>query len=224
MFFLLIVSAALASLVILGRRLPVQNVVTISTIVLGVSGLLELVNARTGIPFGKVIFRDSFGGKIFGVLPWTMPLLWLIAILNGRGSAQLILRPWRTGKNYGWWLLGLGALLTTILLFDFHIYAKEIRHYFGIDRKSENSVGLVFITRFAATLLLLLLTTGWFINKKPVEEKLHFYPLILWGLTNSYFAIAAFIHHSFTTATLMFLAIGAVTFFAIAPSLHQRLP
>jgi hypothetical protein len=48
-----------------------------------------------------------------------MPFIWAVAVLNSRGVARLILRPWRKTTKYGLWVIGLACVLTVI--FDFNL-------------------------------------------------------------------------------------------------------
>ena len=58
-----------------------------------------------------------------------MPLIWVVVILNSRGVARLILRPWRKIRNYGFWLIGLTAALTMLFDLAFDPFASRVKHY-----------------------------------------------------------------------------------------------
>jgi len=76
----------------LGRRLPPQNLVVISAVLLLGEGVVEWV-----------LDRDL-----------SVVVLWLAALLAARKVAQIILRPWRRAGWYGVWLIALAALLTAL--------------------------------------------------------------------------------------------------------------
>jgi uncharacterized membrane protein len=78
-------------------------------IVMGGSGLLAWLGARTGLPFGPLVFTDRAGARIAGVLPFTIPLLWFTVVVAAR-CAVLWLRP-RVGR----WQLALGTGLLALL-------------------------------------------------------------------------------------------------------------
>src|SRR5436190_5047197 len=113
---LLLVLCAATTLAALARQLPAQNVMLGSTIIIVLSTVVEALGASTGVPFGPRSYTERMGQELFHPLPWTIPVLWLVAIFNARGVARLILRPWRRTQNYGWWLIGLTGLL--VVLFD----------------------------------------------------------------------------------------------------------
>jgi len=89
----LVLTATLATLLSLARQLPGQNVLLAAAIIGGIGGILHGVGAATAIPFGPFTCTESAGPRIFGVLAWPLPALWIIALLNSRGVARLILRP-----------------------------------------------------------------------------------------------------------------------------------
>src|SRR2546423_1412866 len=76
--------AAATSLVGLARRLPGQNVAMSSALVTVLSGGVAAIATKTGVPFGPRRYTDALGAMILGV-PWSIPLLWLLVIVNGRG-------------------------------------------------------------------------------------------------------------------------------------------
>lgn len=83
-------------------------------IILGGSAVCEWIGARTGFPFGPYRYTDHFGWRLGGVLPFTIPLAWLIILLSGR-RLVLALRPdvTRPGLALG---VGCVALLTDLNL------------------------------------------------------------------------------------------------------------
>ena len=113
----------------LAQRLPLQNVLLAVFVIFLIGGAVHTLGAMTGIPFGPFTFGESIGSEIFKTLPWAVPLIWVLAVLNSRGVARLILRPWRKTGAYGFWLMGLTAALT--LLFDFALepFASWVNHY-----------------------------------------------------------------------------------------------
>lgn len=55
-----------------------------AAIILVGSALLEWVGATTGFPFGPYRYTDNFGARIGGVLPYTIPLAWLVVVICSR--------------------------------------------------------------------------------------------------------------------------------------------
>ncbi|MEO6999330.1 MAG: carotenoid biosynthesis protein, partial [Terracoccus sp.] len=168
---LLIVFATISTLVALARQLPLQNVLLAAGIIALVGGLAHLLCARVGIPFGPVLFGSGAEPKLFGVLPWILPLLWVVAVLNSRSVARLVLRPWRKMRAYGLWLMGLTALFTALFDYALEPFATHIKHCwiwtaggFVLTPQGvpvSNPVGW-----FAVTLLILAFATPALINKQ----------------------------------------------------------
>src|ERR1017187_1664404 len=113
---LLLLSATACTLTSLARRLPGQNVLLAAAIIAVIGGAVHTLGVFASIPFGPFIYTASAGLQMFNALPWTIPLLWVVVILNSRGVARLIMRPWRKMRAYGFWVIGLTAVLS--LLFD----------------------------------------------------------------------------------------------------------
>jgi len=113
---LLLFLATAGSISALARQLPLQSVLFAAFITGFIGIAAHGLSARTGLPFGPLSFGESVGPQLFNTVPWTVGLIWIIAIFNSRGTARVILRPWRKVKNYGFILIGLTALLS--LAFD----------------------------------------------------------------------------------------------------------
>ena len=192
-----LVCAAGATLASLGRDLPAQNVILAFVVIVMLASGIWTVGAAAGVPFGPISFTDRIGQELFHPLPWPIPLLWLVLILNARGTARLILRPWRHSPIYGYWILGIATAL--IMAFDvgFEPIATHIFHYWNW-RESKTSVtwfGTPW-TNFAGwivtTLLLLAFALPALINKKPGTHPIAWHPLIAWSLFHVLVAISAF--------------------------------
>jgi uncharacterized membrane protein len=80
------------------------------------------------VPFGPIAYSEAFGEKLFTVLPWPVPFLWIVVVVNGRGVARLIMRPWRKTNYYGFWVIGLTCVLAVLLDLSLEPFASA-RHY-----------------------------------------------------------------------------------------------
>lgn len=183
---LLLLIATISTLAALTRQLPVQNVLLATGIIAVIGGLAHTIGVKSGIPFGPFMFGTEIGQKIFNTLPWAMPLLWTVVVLNSRGVARLVLRPWRKMRTYGFWLIGLTALFT--MLFDSALepFAAYTKHYWiwtttGYSLTPHgapisNSVGW-----FIIPLLMLAFATPALINKQLSKRSApDFHPLAIW--------------------------------------------
>jgi uncharacterized membrane protein len=177
--------AAAASVAILARTLPLQSVLFAAFITALIGGAAHGLSARTGLPFGPVSFGEQSGPQLFNCVPWTVPLIWIVAVFNSRGVARLVLRPWRKVKNYGFLLMGIATVLA--LAFDFALEAfARVKHlwlwqptkisltWFGASPVSF--LGWIFVTA-----LILAVVMPYLIRKQPGNPSApDFAPLGLW--------------------------------------------
>src|SRR5206468_2785042 len=94
-----------------------------------IAGAVQTFGALTAIPFGPYVYTENIGQQLFDPLPWAVPPVWVVAILSSRGVARLMLRPWRKTKAYGFWSMGVTALLVVLLDFGLEPFATRVKHY-----------------------------------------------------------------------------------------------
>ena len=198
---------AVTTLIALSRRLPAQNVLLAAVIAAVIGSGAHWLGAVIGIPFGPFDYTANAGPRMFDVLPWGVPFLWIVMTLNSRGVARLILRPWRKMRAYGFWSIGLTALLTLLLDFGLEPFASRFRHYwfwhptkFPLDWYGAPVSN--FMGWLVAALLIMAFATPSLIKKKPTKSQPDYHPLIVWVLLNLLFAGAAFSQHFWPAAVL----------------------
>lgn len=212
----LIILACANSIFTLSRQLPLQNVLWAAAIISFVGGAVSIVGEKFGIPFGSFLVSAESGLRIFGTAPWAMPLIWVAFILNSRGVARLILRPWRKTKTYGFRLIGLTAALTAIFEFTFEPFATQTKHLWFWERTqlpiSWQGAPLVnFFSWAALTLLILAFVTPLLINKQLSKRRSpDFQPLAIWLGAMLLFGIGAATGKSWSVVAVDF-AIGIIT-------------
>jgi uncharacterized membrane protein len=180
--------AAIASVAALRRQLPLQNVMSAALIAAVIGGAAHGLSssANLSIPFGPIVFKPSAGAKILDFVPWTVPLLWVVAIFNARGVARLILRPWRKVKNYGFWLIGLTAVLATAFDVALEPFAWYVKHFWFWQRTKmainwEGATLLNFVGWLFVSLLIMMFAGPLFIRKQPGNPSApEFHPLAVW--------------------------------------------
>ena len=182
----LLASGVACTITALAQRLPLQNVLlaTFSIAVLG--GAVHALGVITGIPFGPFEFGESIGPLVFKTLPWAVPLIWILVVLNARGVARLILRPWRKINAYGFWLIGVTASLT--LLFDFALepFASRVKHYWlwtptKFPVTWQGTPLSNFLAWAAVSVLISLVIAPALINKQPGKRNTpDFHPFAVW--------------------------------------------
>jgi len=118
------VLAAIVVIWCMGSQEGVRKTVIGCAIVAIGSGLVEWVGAETGVPFGPYKYTDNMGARIAGVLPFTIPLAWIVIVIGAR-----YLVAWRfpslKGRAFAVAVGGV-ALLTDLNL---EIVAWKIRAY-----------------------------------------------------------------------------------------------
>ena len=181
------------TLLALGRRLPFQNVLMAAVMIGGLSAGIIAVGALSGVPFGPVVYGGEFGGLMFGVVPWHLPLLWVALIINGRGVARLIMRPWRKTNYYGYWVIVLTGLLAVVFDLGLEPFAVQVKNWWvwlsGKPVLSWHSAPWVnFLGWFVSAVSILALTIPWLINKLPVKQPIDYHPLVAWLLLNLWVA------------------------------------
>lgn len=217
---ILLLLAVASTLSALTRRLPLQNVLLAVAGIALIGGGAHALTAKSGIPFGPLIFGGMDGLLLFKILPWPMPLLWIVVVLNSRGVGRLILRPWRKTKTYGFWLIGVTGALAMLFAFALDPFASRVKHYwlwmpgnpalkfipawFGAPPVNFFSWGLV-------TVLILAFVTPALIRKQPGQKKgPDFHPLGVWLCAILIFGTAC-AAHGLWPAVVADAAIGTVT-------------
>ena len=182
----LLLLAAAGTIAALARHLPLQNILFAALVIALASGAAIWLDTTTGIPFGQFTTGDTSGPKFLGVVPWALPPIWIVAILNSRGVARLILRPWRKLHTYGFWLIGATTVLTVLFDLALDPFASQVKHYWFWEPTkfplSWHGAPLVnFFGWLVVTLLILAFVTPMLINKHPVHRHPpDFHPLGVW--------------------------------------------
>ena len=218
---LLLGFAFLASLTTLARQLPWQNVLLAAGITALIGGAAHGLSARTSIPFGPLTFNEIAGPKLFDCIPWTLPLVWIVALFNSRGVVRLALRPWRKTTNYGWWLIGLTAVLAVGFDLALEPVAAHVKHFWlweptKIRATWFGASPLNFLGWAVVALLILAFTTPSLIKKQPGGPSApDFAPLALWLGALLLFAVGAAAAGLWLAVAVDALLAGAAAFFAI---------
>jgi len=182
----IILLAVVASVATVTKQLPLQNVLFAAAITALIGGAAHGLSAQTGLPLGPLTFGETAGPKYFNYVPWTVPLLWVIAIFNSRGVARLILRPWRRVKNYGYLLIALTAALA--LAFDLALepFAARVKHFWlwqptKIPATWHGTSPMAFLGWLAVALLIMAFITPSLIRKQPgAQPPPDYTPVALW--------------------------------------------
>ena len=217
---LLLLLATAGTITALARHLPLQNVLLAAFVIALLGGAAHALGVTMGIPFGPFQFGPETRPHLFNTLPWALPLIWVVAILNSRGVARLMLRPWRKIRNYGFWLLGMTALLTTLFDLALEPFAARVKHYwlwlptkFPLTWQGAPLVN--FLSWATVSLLILAFVTPALINKNPVRRTPDFHPLAVWLGVILLFCLASATHGMWPAAALDGVLAVLVAAFAI---------
>jgi uncharacterized membrane protein len=197
---LLVLLATFTTLAALTRQLPLQNVLLAASGIALIGGVVSAVGARTGIPFGPFTFGSEAGPQLFNLLPWAMPLVWVIVILNSRGVARLILRPWRKTHTFGFWLAGLTVTLAMLFDIAFDSFASHLKHYWIWEPTKfpgtwQGAPLVNFMGWGIVSLLMLMFVTSALINKQLSKRNVpRFHSLVVWLGAILLFVIASARH------------------------------
>jgi len=218
---LLVVLATGTTLAWLTRGLPGQNVMMASMIIAFIAGVVESVAALTGIPFGPFNYTENIGQELFHPLPWAMPLVWIVIVLNARGVARLLLRPWRRGQNYGLWIIGVTSALVAVLDLGLEPYATRVKQYWlwGVSKTSLQWYHAPWVNFFGwavTTVIILAFATPSLVNKAPVKQAppADWFPLVVWLMLNFLFAAGAFLNQLWPAVAVVIVSSALVAGFA----------
>ncbi len=184
-----LLSALAWTLLETARRLPFQNVLTVAAVVALIGSGATAIGAVSGMLFGEITYTGKLGPKLFHLVPWPVPLMWIVIVLNCRGVAELILQPWRRTGGYGFWVMGVACALAVLLDFGLEPFAVLVKAFWvWEDASSILPWSVAPLTNFCGwvetTMAMLIFTVPWLIDKRRVPSVLTHQPLWLWSLLN----------------------------------------
>ena len=142
----------------LKRRLPAPNVAGAIAASAAVAWLCE--RALSG--WGRALSDAAALGRAF-----FLALLWSVVLLNARGVAQFILRPWRSHRYYGFFLIELAGVLAAL--------------YMTVRAALEGGAGWLSLgVRLLVGWGVLALIAPLLISKRPVPEVVGQIPVWVW--------------------------------------------
>jgi uncharacterized membrane protein len=189
----LLLLATASTLATLARNLPGQNVMLASVVIAAFAGGLQCLGAWTKVPFGPYMYEPKHVGEfLVPLLPWSIPLVWVVFLLNARGVARLIMRPWRQNPTYGVKVLLLTVLLVVLTDLAFEPFAIKVKGYWTwkptLVASDWYTMPWVNCLGWAVcTALILAFATPALIRKKPGKSPADFHPLAVWLLMNTLF-------------------------------------
>jgi uncharacterized membrane protein len=217
---LLVLAAFATTITAMSRQLPFQNVLLAAVIIAVISGASQTLGVLTGIPFGPCLYTSAAGPKIFNTLPWSVPFIWIIVMLNSRGVGRLILRPWRKSRVYGFRLIGLTTILAIIFDFGLEPFATRVGHYWfwqptKLHLLWQGTPASNFLGWLVTALLILAFATPVLINKSHKKFPPDYHALFVWVLLSALFATGAAKHQLWSAVGFIAAANVVVLIFSI---------
>lgn len=210
----LVVFATISMLSSLARVLSFQNVLFAACVVAVIGAMAQSVESLAGFWFAAPQYTAAAGIRIFGVLPWAMPLVWVIAIFSSRGTARQILRHRVGTAFYGFWVIALMIALSLVLLLGIEIFAAgKNGFWFWPETQDANGFQIPLshvLVEFGTTLIASFALVPLLIYKKPAPRPVERQSFAIWFFLNLLFATSAFAR-KFPSAgiAIMLIAIGA---------------
>lgn len=229
---LVFVLAAVGALATLANRLSPQSAVAVAAFIFLFSAVIELMAARSGFPFGRRTFTEALGAKVLGRFAWTMPCVWVTAIVTSRGLARLLMRPFRRIRRYGLWQLWLTGVLTALFDVGLEPFASTARGYWTWQTATgawtwhgAPWIGLLGWT--ASAVIILWFATPWFIAKRLVPQGTDYSPVVLWASVQLYFAAGCALHGVWSgtlAASLLGVGLPVLGLYAVQVDRARRAP
>lgn len=107
--------------------------------ILLISGSIEMFGVRSGFPFGRYAYTDLMGGKIGGILPWVIPVCWLILVFNAYVIISIIFSG---QKRRGIISILLTATVVTLVDLNLEPFAVHTMQYWIWEMKDSAYYGV----------------------------------------------------------------------------------
>ena len=223
----MVVLLTLVTLTGAARQLPLQNVIPAGATIAGMA-LAALLLAPFGFPLGPVSYPEVMGPRLLGIVPWTVPLLFLIKILNSRGVARLIVYGGKPPFGRGWrvLLLAIGLSLLQDGILQTFATGPGAAWKWPADEGSTRWLAAPWSHYFAEAVftgLSLVAITPWLINKHPGPPRpLSHYPLGVWLSVTFSLAFVSGAHGAVGGQLFGVLTSVVITLLAVRPPPPRR--
>jgi uncharacterized membrane protein len=218
---LLLILALATTVASLSGQIPAQNAVLAAVLIGFIGAAVGVLGATTGIPFGPFVYnKENIGAFLINPLPWAVPMFWVVALLNARGVARLILRKYRSQRNYGFAIMGTTIVLVVLLELSFEPYAVLVKNYWSWKATKlpftwYSTPWANFLGWAVTSLLILLFVTPALINKSPAKKPPTYYPLAVWELLSLLLLAGTTLHGLWTAAVFVLCQMVVVLVLAV---------
>ena len=158
---LVLILIALTVLAAQLRRLPLQNVFAIAFLIVVISCVAETMNAALHVfsefAFSQFSLPPTIRQQHDRISSWSLPLIWIVAILVSRAFASKLLKRFTKNEYYGFWLIGFASLSSAVLW----TFAEIV-----VTGKITWSLWKLLCEKFVLSLIVLVAIAPWMIRKK----------------------------------------------------------
>jgi hypothetical protein len=191
---MLLFTALLVTVSTLARQISLQSALMAAILVGMIGGIAHWISYVSDVPFGPLRFPQANGTSPFQEWFFVPMLLWMIALLNARGVARLILIPFPRHAQPGLLLLGGSIVLIVLFAMALEPFASVAHRYWlwGGTRLPVTWQGTPLSSLVAwgvVGIIASLAATSFLIPKHPVPPAPALEPAWIWAMANSLFAV-----------------------------------
>ena len=205
-----LVAVLLASMAALTPALAWPNVLLAAGLAGAITSITHGINAVIGLPFGRFDFTAAAGPRLFGLVPWWLPMIWCGIALTTRGVARLILHHSRQHPFHGWRVIAFATLLALLFNIGLDSFAIHAASYWTPHTAPLLNLASCTILN----LFIQIVITPLLIDKFPRPRPLNLRPLLVWSGVNGLLALGL-LHHGLwiegtvpATAAIALAALG----------------
>lgn len=203
------------------QALPLPNVLIAFALTGAAGAATHAASAAIGFPLGRISFHPQAGFEILNLVPWTVPLIWIVVLFSARGAARYALRASQKNSNYGLRASALTVGLAMALDLGIELYAVEGLHAWSWSAPGSGPgwrgiPGAYFLVWPVIAIVLGFAATPLLIDKRPVEWPPTWIPAVLYSLLILMLGTWAWMNQ--------FWLAGVVSTFALATMVLMAVP
>jgi uncharacterized membrane protein len=211
--------ACLAAMSCLALRLPWQNVLTITGIMLVLSTAMMMCATISAMPLGHVSFTGHSGPRLWGRLPVSVVLCWVAIFMASRELARLVLFTRRRHRFYGFEIVAFAAVMALVADLNWQPLAVSVkRQWTWLGPESAfcwySTPWFHFVGWMVTLIVILAFCAPWFISKRPAKAHPRIEPALVWVLVNLHFLMGNAVGRLWPAVLVGGLLVAASVFLA----------
>jgi uncharacterized membrane protein len=160
----LILFSGLTTFLLLKRDVSYKTAILITATLLVFSFVIQWIALKTDYPFGSFMYTENLSSQIFDLIPWAVPILWFVMIVNAYVIASVLFTR-KIGERIDsqTLIVAVTALVVTLMDLNLEPVAVNVKQfwfwlerdwaYYGIPR--INFFGWLCISLLLSALLIL---------------------------------------------------------------------